>query len=51
MSTDAKLRTVICPEPMKPLFSEAERIMDSFFGDIQRVPGAATSRSAAFAIC
>lgn len=38
MSTDGKLRTVICPDPLKPLFSEAERIMDSFFGDIQRVP-------------
>ncbi|MBN9164198.1 MAG: hypothetical protein BGO98_07840 [Myxococcales bacterium 68-20] len=38
MSDDDKLRTVRCPEPLTPLFADAERIMGSFFGDLQRAP-------------
>ena len=36
--SDQVTRTVKCPEPLAPLFVEAERIMGSFFADMQRDP-------------
>ena len=38
MGDETKLTTVRCPEPFAPLFSAAEKIMDGFFGDLQRRP-------------
>jgi predicted hydrocarbon binding protein len=38
MSEDAKPKLVQCPEPLEPLFLESERIMNGFFGDLQRHP-------------
>ncbi|AKU99105.1 hypothetical protein AKJ09_05769 [Labilithrix luteola] len=38
MSSDKTLQTVKCPDNFTPLFSQAEQIMGSFFGDLQRVP-------------
>lgn len=38
MADENKLTTVRCPEQFAPLFGEAEKIMEGFFGDLQRRP-------------
>ena len=38
MADETKLTNVRCPEPFVPLFTEAEKIMSGFFGDLVRRP-------------
>ena len=38
MSDTPETKIVKCPEQFAPLFAEAEKIMDTFFADIKRIP-------------
>jgi uncharacterized protein len=38
MSDERDTRVVRCPAPFVPLFQEAERIMEGFFGELKREP-------------
>ena len=38
MAENTKVELVRCPEPLRPLFAEAQSIMSGFFGDLERTP-------------